>query len=313
MDGLILVNKPRGVTSHDIVRDIRKLLNTKKVGHFGTLDPLAAGLMLVAVGKATKLFPFFLRYTKIYEGRIRLGISTDTYDAEGKFTSKESKNYPEKKILLEHMKRYEGEIEQLSPPFSAKKYKGKPLYELARQRKKYRSKRSRVTVIFFKLKKYDPPFLDFSVECSSGTYIRSLANDLGESLGCGAYLTQLKRTKIGTFSITDSLTLEGIKKMTEQGKTEEFFRPIEGLLPEFPRITVRENAVSLIINGNDIFSGSFEERDSSVMAFSGEEEKEIIFKIHDKQGKLLALGMKNPEKNSLHPFLVLHSQSSSYE
>ncbi len=311
MDGLILVSKPRGITSHDMVRRIRKILKLKKVGHFGTLDPLATGLMLVAVGKATKFFPFFLHYTKNYEGRIRLGISTDTYDAEGKFTSRRSKNYPDKKRLLAEIKRFEGEIDQLSPPFSAKKFKGVRLYELARQRKNYELKKNRVVVYFFRLKKYEPPFLDFTVKCSSGTYIRSLAHNLGENLGCGAHLYQLTRTDIGDFSITDSYTIEEIEKLTEQGKMGQFFRPIEALLPEFPGITVKESAVSLITNGSEIYPDSIAEGYSSFMVDSEAGGQKEIFRIHDNRGKLLALGEKNPEKNSLHPFLVLHSNTHS--
>jgi tRNA pseudouridine55 synthase len=312
MDGLILVDKPGGITSHDMVSRVRKLLKEKKVGHFGTLDPLATGLMLVAVGKVTKLFPFFLLYTKIYEGCIRLGISTDTYDSEGKFTSKESKNYPDKKNLLVRMKRFEGEIDQVSPPFSAKKYKGKPLYELTRQRKSCELKINRVTVDYFKLKKYTPPHLDFAVKCSSGTYIRSLANDLGASLDCGAHLTCLRRTHIGYFSLTKSYTLDGIKRLHGQGKTEKFLLPIETLLPEFPAITIKENAVSIITNGNDVSSGSFiksEPPSSAGLEMGGIEEN--VFRIQDTRGSLLALGKMNPEKNALHPFLVLQPKVHS--
>ncbi len=309
MDGLILVDKPRGITSHDVVSHVRKILDVKKVGHFGTLDPLATGLLLVAIGKATKLFPFFLQYAKIYEGRIRLGISTDTYDADGKFTSKESKNYPDRKKLLIDMKRFEGEIEQQSPPFSAKKYKGKPLYKLARQRKNYELKTNRVMIDFFKLKKYIPPLLDFRVKCSSGTYVRSLAHNLGKNLDCGAHLTQLERTDIGNFNITESHTLEEIKRLKDQGKIERFFRPMEVLLPEFPRITVKDSAASLITNGNDIFSDSFASCDSPFLVGVGEDgEQKNIFRIHDTRGNLLALGKMNPENNSLHPFLILHSK-----
>jgi tRNA pseudouridine55 synthase len=310
MDGLILVDKPKGITSHDVVNRIRKILGQKKVGHFGTLDPLASGLMVVAAGKAAKLFPFFLPYAKSYEGRIRLGISTDTYDAEGKFTSKESKNYPDRKKLLNHMKRFEGEIEQISPPFSAKKYKGKPLYELARQRKKYELKTNLVRVDFFRLKNYDPPFLDFEVKCSSGTYIRSLAHDLGENLGCGAHLIRLKRTNIGDFSIKESFALEEIEKRTEQGEKEDFFLPLEVLLPEFPRVTVKENSVSLIANGSDVFPDSLTEGRSLFMNGSRGKKKDI-YRIHDSRGELLALGTKDPAKNALHPFLVLCSNVRS--
>ncbi len=312
MDGLILVDKPKGITSHDMVSHVRKILKEKKVGHFGTLDPLATGLMLVAVGKVTRLFPFFLLYTKIYEGRIRLGISTDTYDSDGKFTSKESENYPDRKKLLVHMKKFEGEIDQVSPPFSAKKYKGRPLYELTRQRKKFELKTNRVTVDYFKMENYNPPHIDFTVKCSSGTYIRSLANDLGESLDCGAHLIQLKRTHIGYFSLTKSHTLDEIQRLHERGETEKFLSSIETLLPELPAVIVGEKAVALIKDGNDISSDSIiksEPPSSTGLEMGGAEES--LFRIHDMQGILLALGKMNPEKNSLHPFLVFCSKVHS--
>ena len=197
MDGLILIDKPQDLTSHDVVQSIRKILKIKKAGHYGTLDPLATGLLVVALGKATRLFPFFSKTEKVYKGQIKLGFSTDTYDSQGTPTSTETKDFPDKKRLLEAMKKFEGDIDQIPPLFSAKKYKGKPLYILARKKKEIKREPRKIFVHYFRIKEFNAPFVDFEVKCSSGTYIRSLAHDLGKNLGCGAHLTRLKREKAG--------------------------------------------------------------------------------------------------------------------
>ena len=312
MDGLILVHKPRDITSHDVVSCIKKILGVKKAGHYGTLDPLATGLILVAVGKATRLFRFFLHMDKTYEGKIKLGLSTDTYDSYGEPTSAASKDYPDLKTLLETMKAFEGHIDQISPPISAKKYRGKPLYKLTRQRKEFELKTNRVTVHFFRMKKYNPPFVNFASKCSSGTYIRSLAHDLGQNLGCGAHLIQLKRTKIENFSLKDSFTLDKIEKLARLGEMAKFMLPMGGLLPEFPCVVIKDNALSQVINGKEIYS------DSILNAYPGQpaesysnKEKGNILKVFDVNGELLAFAKKNAEKQSLHPFLVLHTRETS--
>ncbi|HDZ27679.1 MAG TPA: tRNA pseudouridine(55) synthase TruB, partial [Candidatus Aminicenantes bacterium] len=240
MDGLILVDKPQNFTSHDIVLKIRNILNIKKVGHYGTLDPLATGLLLLALGKATRFFPFYSTTDKVYEGLIRLGFSTDTYDSAGKPTSSEEKNYPQKDNLLKSMKKFEGEILQLPPPYSAKKYKGKPLYALVREKKEFELRPSKVFIHFFQLIKYNPPLLEFKAKCSSGTYIRSLAHDLGEGLGCRAHLSELTRTDVGNFNIKESRSIGEIKGLADAGKIDKFLIPFESLLPEFPKIILKE-------------------------------------------------------------------------
>jgi tRNA pseudouridine55 synthase len=312
MDGLILVHKPKGITSHDVVIQIRKILDIKRVGHFGTLDPMATGLLLVAVGKATRLFPFYLRATKTYQGQIRLGYSTDTYDSDGEPVSKESKRYPDKKILLENMKRFLGEIEQMSPPYSAKKYKGKALYKLVRQQKEYQLKSSKVVVHLFKLIKYDPPHMDFEVKCSSGTYIRSIAHDLGQRLGCGAHLNHLERTEIGKFHVSKSHTIKEIEKISSLGQTKKILHPIEVLLPEYPKIIVKDRAVLLVRNGREFYPDSIPDAfPSEEDANTKGEKKQDIFRLFDSQGKLLAFAIKKAEKNSLHPFLVFDTENKS--
>jgi len=307
MDGLILVNKHQGCTSHDLIIELRNILNIKKIGHFGTLDPLATGLMLIAVGKATRLSSFFLKADKTYEGRIRFGYSTDTYDSLGKPTSPEKKEWPEKEKILKVMKKLEGELNQIPPPFSAKKYKGKPLYKLARENKEFKLRPSKVFIRFFNLKKYHPPFLEFEVKCSSGTYIRSLAHDLGQILGCGAHLSELTRTEAESFKLTDAFSLKEIKKLKEKGKIKEHFIPLESLLPQFPKVILKESGTALTRNGNMVFPADISKIvHQNSLQNSTPKKKEVIFRLFSQEGKLLGLAKKEPEKNSLHPFLVFN-------
>ena len=307
MDGLILVNKHQGCTSHDLITEVRKIIDLQKIGHYGTLDPLATGLMIIAVGKATRLSSFFLKADKIYEGQIKLGYSTDTYDSSGTPTSAESKVWPKKDKVLEVIKTFEGPIDQIPPPFSAKKYRGKPLYKLARNKKEFELKPSRVFIHFFDLKEYYPPFLDFNVKCSSGTYIRSLAHDLGQILGCGAHLSRLIRTKIGTFELSDALSLEEIKKLKEKDKIYDCLIPIESLLPQFPKVILKESGIALVRNGNLVFPENIAEIvQTKPLQNKSLIEKEAIFRLFSSEEKLLGLAKKEPEKNSFHPFLVFN-------
>jgi tRNA pseudouridine55 synthase len=176
-EGLILVNKPAGLTSHDIVLRIRDILQLSKVGHFGTLDPIATGLLLIAVGKATRFFPFYSKMDKSYHGTIRLGWATSTYDTEGEPITEEVTSFPAQEKIEAALQSFSGRISQLPPLFSAKKFKGKPLYYLARNQKKVERQPIEVEIYRFQLIDYQPPFLEFKLDCSSGTYVRTLAHD----------------------------------------------------------------------------------------------------------------------------------------
>jgi tRNA pseudouridine55 synthase len=306
MDGLILVNKPQGITSHDVVIQVRNILGKQKVGHYGTLDPFATGLMVIAVGKTTRLFPIYSKKDKTYTGRIRLGISTDTFDSTGKPTSSEKKELPQKNEVMRAMKKFVGGIEQTAPPYSAKKYKGKPLYALVRSNKKFELRPSQVSIHFFDLINFTPPLIEFRVGCSSGTYIRSLAHDLGRRLGCGAFLSELTRTAVGNYRLDDSLDLEKIRQLHSEGQIEKFLIPLELLLAEFPKIILNERGSVLAKNGNTISSENilkiFRDESYSPDAF---QEKEAIFRMFSLEGKFLALAKKIPEKGHFHPFLVI--------
>jgi len=305
MDGLILVDKPQKLTSHDVVLELRRLLKIKKIGHFGTLDPLATGVLILAVGRATRLFSFFSKERKSYMGQIRLGFATETYDSFGRPTSAESQKLPDESEICEAMKKLEGEILQTPPLYSAKKYRGQPSYKLARGKKEVLLKPVKVFVHSFALQKYDPPHLEFEVQCSSGTYIRSIAHDLGQYLGCGAHLTELKRITSGHFRLSDCLTLDKIKELIQQRRFEGFLIPLESLLPQFPKIILKEMGATRARNGNwilpeDIQNVLLPER-SLLLVF----QEEKIFRLFSLEGKFLGLARKEPDQKRLLPFLVL--------
>jgi tRNA pseudouridine55 synthase len=300
MDGLILVDKPGGVTSHDIVLKIRKIIGPEKVGHFGTLDPLATGLLLLAVGKATKLFPFFSKKDKVYRGKIRLGFSTDTYDALGRPLSEEHGGYPDRETLSKAMDAFVGEIKQVPPPYSAKKLNGKPLYKWARAKRMIHLEPSSVVVYSFDLTAYTPPFLDFESRCSSGTYVRSLAHDLGQFLGCGGHLAELRRLAVGGYDLSAAVSLERVQRLAEAGRMADFVLPLETMLPEFPKVILKDSGVRELQKGKILPVEHFLQ--VCRPAGTGEEE---IYRLFSLEGRFLALAKKGQKQNGLLPFLRL--------
>jgi tRNA pseudouridine55 synthase len=299
MEGLILVDKPPGWSSHDVVDKIRKILGQRRVGHFGTLDPLATGLLLVAVGKATRLFPYFSAADKSYCGRIRLGYATDTYDAQGRATAMESRELPDREKLLTAMAGFTGSYFQVPPPFSAKKIKGKPSYKLARSQREVKLEPKLVTVRSFDMEYFDPPCLDFRTECSAGTYVRSLVHDLGTALGCGAHLQSLCRLSSGEYRLEQAFPLSEIERLAARGGQASFLHPTETLLSAFPKILLGEPGCRLIKNGRRISASDIEPGQSWPASFSP------IVRLFGPDCRLKALARPDPDGRSLHPFLVL--------
>ena len=211
-EGILLVDKPSGFTSHDVVAFVRKRFNFRKVGHAGTLDPMATGLLILLLEGFTKRSVYFSNYDKEYKSVLRLGISTDTGDKEGNITEEKDPGNINLEKLKEVFSSFRGKIKQIPPMYSAKKIKGKKLYELARKGKVL--KRDPKELFIEKLEILDValPDVTFYVKCSKGTYIRQLAHDIGESLGCGAHLISLERTKIGPFSLEEAVKIESLKE-----------------------------------------------------------------------------------------------------
>lgn len=302
MNGLLLINKPEGLTSFDVVRRLKKILKVKKIGHFGSLDPIATGLLIIALGKATRLFPFYLKYFKTYRGVIKLGLSTSTYDREGEPIQEEKEINLSEEEIKEALRKFEGEQEQLPPLYSAKKYKGKELYKYARKGEELEFKHikpKKIKINYIKLLNYSPPFVEFELECSSGTYIRSLAHDIGEYLGVGGYLYSLVRTKIGEFNLSDALTLKEVENLSKENRIFEKIIPLETLLPEYPKVILEEKGAKLAKYGNVVPS-------SSVLKIIGP--KEDIFRLFNVEGRFLALAKRAKTKRGFQPFIVFSSE-----
>lgn len=209
--GFVLINKPKGMTSHDVVDKLREITNVKKIGHAGTLDPFATGLLILGIGReSTKRLSLFLKKDKEYLAKIRLGAVSDTYDVEGNIFLIDVKKKPSEKEVQDVLNSFLGRQKQVSPMFSAKKIKGRKLYELAREGKSVKVNPKEIEIYKIKLLRYAFPFLEIRVGCSAGTYIRSLAYDIGKKLGCGGYLEELCRTRIGNLYLKDGASLSEI-------------------------------------------------------------------------------------------------------
>lgn len=219
LDGIYLIDKQPDCTSHDVVQQVRRILHQRKVGHCGTLDPGATGLLVLTLGKATRLTRFLIRAPKIYEGQIHFGVTTDTYDRFGEILDRSPAEDLEMSAIVAAMEQLIGTYEQAAPPYSAKKFKGVKYYEMARRGEKVPDATKQISVFEFSAAgALDDGRLPFRLACSSGTYVRSLAHDLGQSLECGAHLAELRRLKVGTFSVENAVTVDELRRCTEEGQ-----------------------------------------------------------------------------------------------
>ena len=246
MNGILVIDKPEGMTSHDVVLAIRKKLHVEKAGHLGTLDPMATGVLPVCVGKATRVAQYVPNSPKEYTGEIRFGFWTNTYDREGSPASEEKPLASDAGAgeIREAMQSLTGVLDQAPPPFSAKKIGGVPSYKLARRNLAVEMAPSRVEVQQFELLGVEPPFARFRVVCSPGTYVRSLAHDLGQKLGCGAHLSALRRTRSGEFRVEEAVPLDRAAASN--------LISMDRLLTSWPRIDVSETDEVKVVHGNQI-------------------------------------------------------------
>jgi tRNA pseudouridine55 synthase len=212
LEGILLIDKPSGLTSHDVVDRVRRKLKMKRIGHAGTLDPLATGLLIILVGKATKLSQYLMSLDKVYEGTITLGVATNTYDAEGEVMT--TKPVPElsSETVEETLSAFIGDQYQTPPMFSAVKINGQPLYKLARKGQEIEREPRFIRISRFDVTRFDTPEIDFSLDCTKGTYVRTLASDIGEKLDCGGHLSALRRTASDKFHIKDAIELEAFQE-----------------------------------------------------------------------------------------------------
>ena len=251
-NGVMVADKPAGWTSHDVVARCRRLLGERSIGHLGTLDPMATGVLPLVIGRMTRLAQFYAGSEKQYEGAIRLGLATDTYDADGEPIGPEH----DVKVSLEELREaadaFLGRLQQVPPPFSAKKIKGVPAYKLARRKAEVELHPVEVEVFEFEVREVRGPEVYFDCRVSAGTYIRSLAHDLGKKLGCGAHLVCLRRTAVAEFAAEQAHTLEQIAGLVKDGRLEEAMVHPRRILPLMPSVTADDEALARIRNGRTV-------------------------------------------------------------
>ncbi|PWM06231.1 MAG: tRNA pseudouridine(55) synthase TruB [Clostridiales bacterium] len=255
MNGVINVYKEKGYTSHDVVAIVRKTLNIKKVGHTGTLDPDAEGVLPVCIGQATKLADYIMAERKSYTAEITFGAETTTQDASGDIIKEYEYTFDENR-LREVIDTFKGEQTQVPPMYSAIKINGKKLYEIAREGKEIERKARKITVYDIRIAEINPPNKAIiEIDCSKGTYIRSLCSDIGNKLGWGAFMSSLTRTASGKFKLNEAVKLDELKNAAERGEAEKFIIPPDDVLSGYKRVTVSEKADKYLYNGGKIYGG----------------------------------------------------------
>jgi tRNA pseudouridine55 synthase len=292
-NGGLVVDKPTGWTSHDVVNKTRRFTGTRKVGHLGTLDPMATGVLPLLIGRATRLAQFFGKADKTYEGTVQFGYATDTYDVEGEPVSEAIPVTLDRDVIKELLSAFRGRIQQTPPPVSAKKIQGIPAYKLVRKNIEVKLQPVEVEIHSIELRRCEGNEIDLRVHCGAGTYMRSIAHDLGQQLGCGAFLKALRRTASGAFDLKMAKTLEELAGLSESGRIHEVLIPAAELLPEFPSEYVDAATAGFIRQG----------RDFRVSPFRGTTLSRYV-KAVSNDGVLLAIG-EATLPNVYHPILVL--------
>lgn len=253
ISGVLVIDKPVGMTSHDVVQAVRIGTGIRRAGHTGTLDPRASGVLVILLGPAVRLSEFVSASDKRYQAIIRLGASTDTFDADGRFTQQSNVpvNVTEEQFEKE-LKQFEGEIEQTPPPYSAVKVQGRRAYDMARKGEEVELTPRKITVHHLEVLEWAPPEVVVDVHCSSGTYVRSLANDVGNALGCGGYLVGLRRTKSGRFSLRDATPLRKLQEAFKVGNWYQYLIPAAEALADWPSVELDPDQVEAVKHGHRI-------------------------------------------------------------
>lgn len=248
--GVLNINKEKGFTSHDVVAKLRGIVGQKKIGHTGTLDPDATGVLPVCLGKATKLCDMLTDKDKTYETVMLLGKTTDTQDISGEVLSEGNWESIDENSVMKCIQEFVGDYMQIPPMYSALKVNGKKLYELAREGIEIERKARPVVIHEIKIIEINLPRVRMEVSCSKGTYIRTLCHDIGQKLGCGACMEELVRTKVSRFTLAESMTLEDVERLKEAGRLDEILVPIDAMFSEYEAITLKNEFVSFAYNGN---------------------------------------------------------------
>ncbi len=252
MNAILIIDKPAGLTSHDVVNRVRRILHERSVGHLGTLDPLATGVLPLVIGNLTRLAQFYTSSEKTYEGTIRFGFATDTYDSDGEPIGPAQAVNLSLEQVRELASRFQGVLEQIPPPFSAKKIQGVPAYKLARKRAEVALKPVQVEIKEFEILRLENDRATFRARVASGTYMRSVAHDMGQIAACGAHLASLRRTAVGEFELADAHALEDLDAAFKADQTEDLCIHPRKLLPQFPSVTVNEEIAARIRTGRPV-------------------------------------------------------------
>ena len=290
--GFLLVDKPSGITSSKLVQSIRKIFSLNKIGHTGTLDPLATGLMVLCVGQATKFSQFLLVKDKSYRVSIKLGVATNTFDAEGLVTSEKAVNHVTRELIEASLTNFQGEIEQIPPMYSAIKKNGVPLYKMARRGLKVDLEPRKARIHKIEIVGFDGKFLDLKICCSKGTYIRTIAADLGDVLGCGAHVVELRRLSVGTYDEKDMLAFDELVKLENTDGLADHLLPIASAFKDWSEVLLDPRQARLLKNGAKL-ADRFVLRDSRVGIY---ESIDGIEKKFIGVGEILGDGVLKPSR-----------------
>jgi tRNA pseudouridine55 synthase len=295
-DGALVIDKPKGKTSHDVVDAVRHLAGFRQIGHLGTLDPLATGVLVLLLGRATRLVQFYAGRRKRYTAGFRFGFATDTYDSDGEAQGPDGAAPLERATLEQFAAERLGRFKQTPPAFSAKKVRGRPAYELARKKQSVELKAVEVELFEYKLAEIEGSVARFVIECSSGTYIRSLAHEMGQKLGCGAHLAEITRTAVGEFSLEQAIKLEELAEAARAGKFADYLIRLENLLPNFPRVNVLPIVERRVRHGAKfnvslahIQPGRAESPPGATAELDGGEPRPPRLRVFSQQDKLIAI------------------------
>lgn len=292
MNGIINVYKEKGYTSHDVVAILRKIAGQKKIGHTGTLDPDATGVLPVCLGRATKVCDLLTDHDKTYEAVLLLGKTTDTQDISGEILKEQPTDHLNEAEVTKVIENFKGTYDQIPPMYSALKVNGKKLYELAREGKTVERKSRKVTIYQIHIKKIQLPRVRMEVTCSKGTYIRTLCHDIGNRLGTGGCMEELTRTKVGRFELKDSLKLEELRDLAQNGRLEDALIPLDQMFSELQSVVPAEEYISKAYNGNDFFKNQLSEDGKFC---SGEK-----VRVYDAQGHFIGVYRYMEDRKMFH-------------
>jgi tRNA pseudouridine55 synthase len=295
-DGALVIDKPKIKTSHDVVDAVRHLAGFRQIGHLGTLDPLATGVLVLLLGRATRLVQFYAGRRKRYAAGFRFGFATDTYDSDGQAQGPDAAPLLDRGLLEELAGERVGRFQQIPPSFSAKKIHGRPAYELARKKQVVELKPVEVEIFEYRLTETESSIARFVIECSSGTYIRALAHELGQKLGCGAHLAEITRLAVGEFSFDQAIKLEELAEASRAGRFADYVIRLENLLPNFPRANVLPVVERRVRHGSkfnvtlaQIQPGRVEPPPGATSQLDAGEPRPPRLRVFNQQDKLIAI------------------------